>query len=326
MELVRATPSNETVELRDETRLRELAGSSRQSWRQEPSSSQQCNQPEQTNIRSSQPPEPPPRTIEARRLSRQGSMELGSLEYDTTNNNDHHRAQPFDGGTLAITTANPESSRHDTESSSCSCWPCKSPTTSRVVDSDSSSQPDTSSKHGTNRTATSKTKKRQRPKSNSLQAELMRIDKHQRLLAANQKELLVELNEELGAQGLDYDGGQGGGQRNARVALAGSAALELEGRRAAVECKNLSYHVGLGSFQRRCILNGVSLTVPEGAIYGLLGPSGCGKTTLLRCVAGRLTPEGGSIKVLGFEPNEPGSQIPGPAIGFMPQVSASERT
>jgi ABC-type glutathione transport system ATPase component len=32
------------------------------------------------------------------------------------------------------------------------------------------------------------------------------------------------------------------------------------------------------------VLNGISLTVPSGSIYGLLGPSGCGKTSLLRCM------------------------------------------
>lgn len=55
--------------------------------------------------------------------------------------------------------------------------------------------------------------------------------------------------------------------------------------------------------------------------YGLLGPSGCGKTTLLRCVVGRLKPNEGYVRIFGFQPGEPGSQIPGPGIGYMPQVS-----
>lgn len=32
------------------------------------------------------------------------------------------------------------------------------------------------------------------------------------------------------------------------------------------------------------VLNEISMSVPRGAIYGLLGPSGCGKTSLLRCM------------------------------------------
>lgn len=56
--------------------------------------------------------------------------------------------------------------------------------------------------------------------------------------------------------------------------------------------------------------------------YGLLGPSGSGKTTLLKSVVGQLTPTEGWVKVFGFQPNQPGSQIPGSAIGYMPQELA----
>jgi len=56
--------------------------------------------------------------------------------------------------------------------------------------------------------------------------------------------------------------------------------------------------------------------------YGLLGPSGSGKTTLLKSVVGQLTPTEGWVKVFGFQPNQPGSQIPGAAIGYMPQELA----
>lgn len=53
-----------------------------------------------------------------------------------------------------------------------------------------------------------------------------------------------------------------------------------------------------------------------------MGPSGSGKTTLLKSVVGQLTPTEGWVKVFGFQPNQPGSQIPGPAIGYMPQELA----
>jgi ABC-type multidrug transport system ATPase subunit len=54
--------------------------------------------------------------------------------------------------------------------------------------------------------------------------------------------------------------------------------------------------------------------------YGLLGPSGCGKTTLLRCIVGRLKPISGYIKVFGSIPGTKNACIPGPGVGFMPQV------
>lgn len=46
-------------------------------------------------------------------------------------------------------------------------------------------------------------------------------------------------------------------------------------------------------------LDGVNLSLGEGEIVGLLGPNGSGKTTLMKCVAGLLTPDGGSITVDG---------------------------
>ena len=46
-------------------------------------------------------------------------------------------------------------------------------------------------------------------------------------------------------------------------------------------------------------LDGVSLNVPEGSIFGLLGPNGAGKTTLIRMVAGITAPDSGSVEFFG---------------------------
>ncbi|WP_084816518.1 ABC transporter ATP-binding protein, partial [Haloferax marisrubri] len=46
-------------------------------------------------------------------------------------------------------------------------------------------------------------------------------------------------------------------------------------------------------------LDGVSLTVSDGEILGVLGPSGCGKTTTLRTVAGFETPTDGTVRFDG---------------------------
>jgi iron(III) transport system ATP-binding protein len=43
-------------------------------------------------------------------------------------------------------------------------------------------------------------------------------------------------------------------------------------------------------------VDGVDLVVPVGSFTAVLGPSGCGKTTLLRLVAGFLTPQEGTIR------------------------------
>lgn len=47
----------------------------------------------------------------------------------------------------------------------------------------------------------------------------------------------------------------------------------------------------------RAVLEGVSLSLPEGEITCLLGPSGCGKSTLLRILGGLIPPDGGSVNV-----------------------------
>ena len=53
------------------------------------------------------------------------------------------------------------------------------------------------------------------------------------------------------------------------------------------------------SYGDRRALDGLSLSVPAGAIFGLLGPNGCGKSTLLSMLIGRRTPEAGDIRLLG---------------------------
>lgn len=99
-----------------------------------------------------------------------------------------------------------------------------------------------------------------------------------------------------------------------------SSIVSASGLCSAVECRNMRYDVGRGRNQKTILYN-INVTVPEGSIYGLLGPSGCGKTTMLRCVVGRIKPKEGYVRVFGHKPNDSGSQIPGPAIGYMPQVS-----
>ena len=46
-------------------------------------------------------------------------------------------------------------------------------------------------------------------------------------------------------------------------------------------------------------LNGVTLQVRQGEIYGLLGPNGAGKTTLIRLICGLLAAHAGTVTVLG---------------------------
>ena len=62
-------------------------------------------------------------------------------------------------------------------------------------------------------------------------------------------------------------------------------------------------------------VDGVDLTVPQGAIYGILGPNGAGKTTTLRMLLGIIDPDAGVRRVLGHDrPHEISH-----AIGYLPE-------
>ena len=62
-------------------------------------------------------------------------------------------------------------------------------------------------------------------------------------------------------------------------------------------------------------VDGVSLAVPTGSIYGLLGPNGAGKTTTLRMLIGIIDPSSGSRRVLGRERPLDAA----PEVGYLPE-------
>ncbi len=55
-------------------------------------------------------------------------------------------------------------------------------------------------------------------------------------------------------------------------------------------------------------LKGVNLNIPPGELTTLLGPSGCGKTTLLKIIAGLITPVDGDVVVHGKTVDGPGPE------------------
>ncbi|MBP3408887.1 MAG: ATP-binding cassette domain-containing protein [Bacteroidaceae bacterium] len=55
------------------------------------------------------------------------------------------------------------------------------------------------------------------------------------------------------------------------------------------------------SFANHVALDDVSLSIPEGSIYGLLGPNGAGKTTLLRIINRIIAPDSGRVLFGGKE-------------------------
>jgi len=49
-------------------------------------------------------------------------------------------------------------------------------------------------------------------------------------------------------------------------------------------------------------LRGLDLEVRRGEIFGFLGPNGAGKTTTIRCLLDLIRPNGGTVRVLGLDP------------------------
>ncbi|MHA1566555.1 MAG: ABC transporter ATP-binding protein, partial [Alphaproteobacteria bacterium] len=80
-----------------------------------------------------------------------------------------------------------------------------------------------------------------------------------------------------------------------------SAQPGVAGAENAVSARNISKNYGDVE-----ALKDLSLDFPRGQLTSVLGPSGCGKTTLLKIIAGLLTPTSGKIEVNGKTVTGPG--------------------
>jgi ABC-2 type transport system ATP-binding protein len=63
-----------------------------------------------------------------------------------------------------------------------------------------------------------------------------------------------------------------------------------------IELKNVSKQFG-----RRAAVQDLSLTVPEGVVYGLLGHNGAGKSTAIGMMLGQVWPSSGAVWVCGYD-------------------------
>ncbi len=82
------------------------------------------------------------------------------------------------------------------------------------------------------------------------------------------------------------------------------------------------------SYGNQKILNKIDLTIKKGELITLLGPSGCGKTTVLRLVAGFLSPDNGRIVIGGKDvtnvpPNKRNTSMVFQSYALFPHMTVS---
>ena len=84
------------------------------------------------------------------------------------------------------------------------------------------------------------------------------------------------------------------------------------------------------SLQTNKVLRGISFQANAGEIFGLLGPNGAGKTTTLRVICTLLTPDAGSVEVLGYDTRTAPQEVRRRVgvvtaeIGIYPRLTARE--
>ena len=84
----------------------------------------------------------------------------------------------------------------------------------------------------------------------------------------------------------------------------------------AVKCENLTK-----KYKGVTALNGCSLTVDEGGLFGLLGVNGAGKTTLIKILCGLTEPTDGEAYLFGKSVKSEMAEIK-PLIGISPQETS----
>jgi ABC-2 type transport system ATP-binding protein len=80
-----------------------------------------------------------------------------------------------------------------------------------------------------------------------------------------------------------------------------------------VICKNVSKSFQKGSFWKKeekiDAISGISFTVYNGEIFGIVGPNGSGKSTLIRILSTLLIPDKGSVSIFGYDLLKEASKI-----------------
>lgn len=96
-----------------------------------------------------------------------------------------------------------------------------------------------------------------------------------------------------------------------RGATTGMAATQ-----AAIEITDLVVSYG----ERRAV-DGLTMRVPTGSVFGFLGPNGAGKTTTIKALLGLRAPSGGSARVLGYDVVTQSQEVRA-RVGYVSEVNS----
>jgi ABC-2 type transport system ATP-binding protein len=77
------------------------------------------------------------------------------------------------------------------------------------------------------------------------------------------------------------------------------------------------YRSGVFSKKGVAAIDGVSLDVGRGTVFGLLGPNGAGKTTMIKCLLDLVRGYEGEARIFGLEPRDPQSRR---KVGYLPEA------
>ena len=85
---------------------------------------------------------------------------------------------------------------------------------------------------------------------------------------------------------------------------------------AAIEISNLKkyYKYGIRGIAVKA-LDGISMSIGEGEVFGLIGPNGAGKSTTIKIILGLLRPNSGECRIFG----KPVSKDAKKHIGYLPE-------
>jgi ABC-2 type transport system ATP-binding protein len=72
-------------------------------------------------------------------------------------------------------------------------------------------------------------------------------------------------------------------------------------------------------YRDQTAVDGLSLAIPEGSVFGLLGENGAGKTTTIQALLGLVPPTSGRLDVLGLDPTQKGLEVRR-KVGYVPEV------